>query len=105
MPSATEPLILRRLRPACIRPSPLRLSSTQRKSPALGGGRAGFHKGAVMKDTPVSLNSGLTALADELLELESETFTISDYADASEAILASCSSSATTSTCSSCCSC
>jgi thiazolylpeptide-type bacteriocin precursor len=57
-----------------------------------------------MKDTPVSPNSELTALADELLQLESETFTISDYADASEAILASCSSSGTCSCCSSCCS-
>ena len=45
--------------------------------------------------------SDLNALALEILELESETFAISDYADASEAILASCSSSATTSTCSS----
>ncbi|MBQ1045245.1 MULTISPECIES: thiazolylpeptide-type bacteriocin [unclassified Micromonospora] len=43
----------------------------------------------------------LNALAEEILELESETFAISDYADASEAILASCSSSGTTSTCSS----
>ncbi|MEV0129620.1 thiazolylpeptide-type bacteriocin [Dactylosporangium sp. NPDC050688] len=43
----------------------------------------------------------LNALAKEILELESETFAISDYADASEAILASCSSSGTTSTCSS----
>jgi thiazolylpeptide-type bacteriocin precursor len=54
-----------------------------------------------MKDTRVPLDSELSGLADELLELESETFTISDYADASEAILASCSSSGTTSTCSS----
>jgi len=51
-----------------------------------------------MKDTQTTRDSQLSALADELLELESETFTISDYADASEAILASCS---TTSTCSS----
>lgn len=43
----------------------------------------------------------LNTLADEILELESETFAISDYADAAEAILASCSSSATTSCCSS----
>ncbi|MFY1632151.1 thiazolylpeptide-type bacteriocin [Solwaraspora sp. WMMB335] len=43
----------------------------------------------------------LASLAEELLELESETFSVSDYADASEAILASCSSSGTTSTCSS----
>jgi thiazolylpeptide-type bacteriocin precursor len=49
----------------------------------------------------VSFDNDLTSLADELLELESESFSISDYADASEAILASCSSSATTSTCSS----
>jgi thiazolylpeptide-type bacteriocin precursor len=54
-----------------------------------------------MKDTRVPVASELSGLADELLELESETFTISDYADASEAILASCSSSGTTSTCSS----
>jgi thiazolylpeptide-type bacteriocin precursor len=47
------------------------------------------------------MNPDLASLADELLELESETFAISDYADASEAILASCSSSGTTSTCSS----
>ena len=52
-----------------------------------------------MKDA--QQDSALSTSADELLELESETFTISDYADASEAILASCSSSATTSTCSS----
>jgi thiazolylpeptide-type bacteriocin precursor len=59
-------------------------------------------EGEVMKDSNlVSLESDLTVLADELLELESETFSISDYADASEAILASCSSSATTSTTSS----
>jgi thiazolylpeptide-type bacteriocin precursor len=54
-----------------------------------------------MKDTMGSFDSDLSTLADELLELESETFSISDYADASEAILASCSSSGTTSTCSS----
>ena len=53
------------------------------------------------KDNLTSFNSDLTSLADELLGLESETFAISDYADASEAILASCSSSGTTSTCSS----
>lgn len=46
-------------------------------------------------------DTDLNALAEEIMELESETFAISDYADASEAILASCSSSATTSTCSS----
>lgn len=48
-----------------------------------------------------STQTDLASLAEELLELESETFSISDYADASEAILASCSSSGTTSTCSS----
>jgi thiazolylpeptide-type bacteriocin precursor len=43
----------------------------------------------------------LENLAQEILALESETFEIADYADASEAVLASCSCSATTSTCSS----
>ncbi|AGK77660.1 MULTISPECIES: thiazolylpeptide-type bacteriocin [Streptomyces] len=43
----------------------------------------------------------LATLADEILELESETFEISDYSDAVEVVLAGCTSSSSTSTCSS----
>ncbi|SCF91037.1 thiazolylpeptide-type bacteriocin precursor, partial [Streptomyces sp. Cmuel-A718b] len=42
----------------------------------------------------------LATLADEILELESETFEISDYSDASEVVLAGSTSSSSTSTCS-----
>ncbi|GAB4056621.1 thiazolylpeptide-type bacteriocin [Catellatospora paridis] len=40
----------------------------------------------------------MVKLTDEILALETETFAISDYADAAESILASCSCSSTTST-------
>ena len=43
----------------------------------------------------------LDLVTEEILALETETFAISDYADVTEAILASTSSSATTSTTSS----
>lgn len=53
----------------------------------------------------------LETLAEEMLELESETFEITDFADASEALLdstscscSSCCSSCSTSSCSSSCS-
>ncbi|MET4921998.1 MULTISPECIES: thiazolylpeptide-type bacteriocin [Streptomyces] len=45
--------------------------------------------------------TGLATLADEILELESETFEISDYSDASEVVLAGSTSCSSTSTCSS----
>jgi len=47
----------------------------------------------------------LDLIAEEILALETETFAISDYADVTEAVLASTSSSATTSTTSSTTSC
>jgi thiazolylpeptide-type bacteriocin precursor len=47
----------------------------------------------------------LDLIAQEILALETETFSISDYSDVTEAVLASCSSSATTSCCSSTTSC
>ncbi|MCX4510733.1 MULTISPECIES: thiazolylpeptide-type bacteriocin [Streptomyces] len=43
----------------------------------------------------------LATLADEILELESETFEISDYSDAAEVVLAGSTSCSSTSTCSS----
>lgn len=43
----------------------------------------------------------LDVLASEIIALETETFAISDYADVTEAVLASTSCSATTSCCSS----
>ncbi|AKG45668.1 thiazolylpeptide-type bacteriocin [Streptomyces sp. JH002] len=43
----------------------------------------------------------LATLADEILELESETFEISDYSDESEVVLAGSTSCSSTSTCSS----
>ncbi|MFD5028978.1 thiazolylpeptide-type bacteriocin [Streptomyces sp. NPDC058220] len=43
----------------------------------------------------------LASLADEIMELESETFEISDYSDASEVVLAGSTSCSSTSTCSS----
>jgi thiazolylpeptide-type bacteriocin precursor len=46
----------------------------------------------------------LVSLADEILELESETFEITDYSDASEVMLGSSTSCSSTSTCSSTCS-
>jgi hypothetical protein len=66
--------------------------------------------------TPVeAMASKPSELARELLELESETFELTDFADASEAMLgscscscssccSSCSTSSCSSTCSSCCS-
>jgi thiazolylpeptide-type bacteriocin precursor len=43
----------------------------------------------------------LATLAQEILELESETFEISDYSDAAEVVLAASCSCSSTSTCSS----
>lgn len=43
----------------------------------------------------------LATLANDILELESETFEISDYSDAVEVVLAGSTSSSSTSTCSS----
>ncbi|UED87391.1 thiazolylpeptide-type bacteriocin [Streptomyces profundus] len=42
----------------------------------------------------------LSTLADEILELESETFEIADYADDAEVVLAGSTSTSSTSTCS-----
>ncbi|MEU3281376.1 thiazolylpeptide-type bacteriocin [Streptomyces sp. NPDC048604] len=50
------------------------------------------------------MNNDLSTLADEILELEAETFEISDYSDASEVVLAGCTSTSSTSTSSSTCS-
>ncbi|GHB19269.1 hypothetical protein GCM10010392_54680 [Streptomyces clavifer] len=47
------------------------------------------------------MNKDLSTLADEILELEAETFEISDYSDASEVVLAGSTSTSSTSTCSS----
>jgi hypothetical protein len=44
-------------------------------------------------------NNALASLTQEILELESDTFEITDYADAAEVLNGTCSS-----TCSSCCS-
>ncbi len=46
-------------------------------------------------------NLDLTDLAQEILELESDTFAIADYSDASEVVLAGSTSTSSTSTCSS----
>ena len=46
----------------------------------------------------------LATLADEILELESESFEISDYSDEAEVVLAGSTSCSSTSTCSSTCS-
>ncbi|UED87390.1 thiazolylpeptide-type bacteriocin [Streptomyces profundus] len=46
----------------------------------------------------------LSSLADEILELESETFEIADYSDQAEVVLAGSTSCSSTSTCSSTCS-
>lgn len=46
----------------------------------------------------------LLSLADEILELESETFEIAEYSDASEIMLGGSTSCSSTSTCSSTCS-
>jgi thiazolylpeptide-type bacteriocin precursor len=43
----------------------------------------------------------LASLAQEIMDLESETFAISDYSDASEVVLAGSTSTSSTSTCSS----
>ena len=43
----------------------------------------------------------LLSLADEILELESETFEITEYSDASEVMLGGSTSCSSTSTCSS----
>ncbi|GAB2781591.1 hypothetical protein GCM10027073_12750 [Streptomyces chlorus] len=51
-----------------------------------------------------TMNKDLSTLADEILELEAETFEISDYSDASEVVLAGCTSTSSTSTSSSTCS-
>ncbi|MCQ6554917.1 thiazolylpeptide-type bacteriocin [Streptomyces sp. C10-9-1] len=50
------------------------------------------------------MSKDLSTLADEILELEAETFEISDYSDASEVVLAGCTSTSSTSTSSSTCS-
>lgn len=50
------------------------------------------------------MDKNLSTLADEILELEAETFEISDYSDASEVVLAGCTSTSSTSTSSSTCS-
>ncbi|MCX0244041.1 thiazolylpeptide-type bacteriocin [Streptomyces sp. NPDC016469] len=47
------------------------------------------------------MEKNLSTLADEILELEAETFEISDYSDASEVVLAGSTSCSSTSTCSS----
>jgi thiazolylpeptide-type bacteriocin precursor len=52
----------------------------------------------------MSMDFELDILSNEILALETETFSISDYADVTEAVLASCSTSSSTSTCSSTCS-
>ncbi|PZG82172.1 lantibiotic protein [Streptomyces sp. NTH33] len=44
------------------------------------------------------MNKDLSTLADEILELEAETFEISDYSDANEVVLAGCTSTSTSST-------
>ncbi|MFI6163474.1 thiazolylpeptide-type bacteriocin [Micromonospora haikouensis] len=49
----------------------------------------------------MSGQADLDLIAQEILELETETFAISDYTDVTEAVLASTSCSATTSTTSS----
>ncbi len=60
---------------------------------------------AVRPDSPGgTMNKDLSTLADEILELEAETFEISDYSDASEVVLAGCTSTSSTSTSSSTCS-
>ncbi|GGV34617.1 MULTISPECIES: thiazolylpeptide-type bacteriocin [Streptomycetaceae] len=46
-------------------------------------------------------DTNLASLAQEILNLESETFEISDYSDASEVMLGSSTSCSSTSTCSS----
>ncbi|GAA4787158.1 hypothetical protein GCM10023329_42650 [Streptomyces sanyensis] len=51
-----------------------------------------------------TMSKDLSTLADEILELEAETFEISDYSDASEVVLAGCTSTSSTSTSSSTCS-
>ncbi|GAA0913153.1 hypothetical protein GCM10009549_26070 [Streptomyces thermoalcalitolerans] len=59
----------------------------------------------VRPDSPGGImNKDLSTLADEILELEAETFEISDYSDASEVVLAGCTSTSSTSTSSSTCS-
>ncbi|WP_327070673.1 thiazolylpeptide-type bacteriocin [Kitasatospora sp. NBC_01302] len=45
--------------------------------------------------------NSLASLAEEILNLESETFEISDYSDTSEVMLGSSTSCSSTSTCSS----
>ncbi|CAL2072602.1 protein of unknown function [Streptomyces murinus] len=52
-------------------------------------------EGVVMSD------NALASLAQEILDLESETFEITDYSDASEVMLGSSTSCSSTSTCSS----
>lgn len=46
-------------------------------------------------------NHDLADLAQEILDLESDTFAISDYSDAAEVVLAGSTSCSSTSTCSS----
>ncbi|MBL3667704.1 thiazolylpeptide-type bacteriocin [Streptomyces sp. M2CJ-2] len=46
------------------------------------------------------VDGNLSTLADAILELEAESFEISDYSDASEVMLAGCTSTSSTSTCS-----
>jgi thiazolylpeptide-type bacteriocin precursor len=45
--------------------------------------------------------SNIVSLAQEIMDLESETFEITDYSDASEVMLGSSTSCSSTSTCSS----
>ncbi|MCL2552477.1 thiazolylpeptide-type bacteriocin [Streptomyces sp. NPDC020917] len=49
----------------------------------------------------IKTDAPLASLAQEILELESETFEITDYSDASEVMLGSSTSCSSTSTCSS----
>lgn len=63
------------------------------------GGLPHSRQASDTEETP--MNKDLSTLADEILELEAETFEISDYSDASEVVLAGSTSTSSTSTCSS----
>lgn len=62
---------------------------------------AGAPSALSLKEIAMSNKPELATLADEILELESETFEISDYSDEAEVVLAGSTSSSSTSTCSS----
>jgi thiazolylpeptide-type bacteriocin precursor len=64
-------------------------------------GRATDEKGVAIMADISKLDTPLASLAQEILELESETFEITDYSDASEVMLGSSTSCSSTSTCSS----